>query len=97
MARNGKANALQVNYDKNGQAFIKKKPLRDNAMDEIMDQVNEQGLSITEVSNRALISATTLYKWRKGQTRYPQHMSLVCVARAFGMGYKLVRINDPDE
>lgn len=77
--------------------IVRRKPFRDKAMDELLSAAKEQGVNLTELSNRALISRSTLSKWQKQETRYPQHMSLVCVAKPLGLAYRLVRVNNPDD
>lgn len=54
-----------------------------------------------EVASKCYVSASTIYKWRRGWqnggTKYPQHHTLLAVARVAGLTFKLVPHDGKEE
>lgn len=77
------------------------RPERDRAVFELLRAI--KGLSAREVAEKAsygkgcgTVTKATIYNWRKAKngTRYPRHLTMVAVARAVGLEYKLLRTNE---
>ncbi len=79
------------------------RPERDRAVFELLRAI--RGKSAKEISERATygkglgnVTKATIYNWRKSEgVRYPQHLTMVAVARAVGLEYKLLRTNEDKE
>ena len=72
--------------------FINKRPEYTRATFEVLHAIRD--MSPGEIAGKCYVSASTIYKWRKGWnnggTRYPQHHTLLAVARVAGLTFKLV-------
>jgi transcriptional regulator with XRE-family HTH domain len=53
-----------------------KKPSRDPIIEEVMEAMADNKVSITQIANKSGIAKATLYKWRNGQTSRPQHITV---------------------
>jgi len=79
------------------------RPERDRAVFELLRAI--KGKTAREISERATygrglgnVTKATIYNWRKTEgVRYPQHLTMVAVARAVGLEYKLLRTNTDED
>jgi hypothetical protein len=76
------------------------RPDRDRAIFELLRAI--KGRTAKEIAEKASygkgcgnVTQATIYNWRKAKnaTRYPRHLTMVAVARAVGLEYKLLRTN----
>jgi hypothetical protein len=78
-------------------------PERDRAVHELLQAL--KSMSAKEIAEKASygrgfgkVSMGTIYKLRRVDgTRYPRHMTMVAMARATGMEYKLLKVNAPSQ
>lgn len=65
---------------------------KDPVIDELRSMIAEEGLSYKQIHEVSGVSKTTLYNWFSGDTRRPQHASVMAVVRMAGYDYKLVKV-----
>jgi hypothetical protein len=74
---------------------FKHRPERDRAIFDLLRAISH--LSPAEIQRKTKISAQTIRNWRKpvsrGGTRYPQHWTMVQAARAAGLVYALMPVD----
>lgn len=79
--------------------FINTCPEYTRATFEVLHAIRD--MTPAEVASKCYVSASTIYKWRKGWknggTKYPQHHTLMAVARVAGLKFKLVPADDKTE
>lgn len=66
-----------------------KKVAVDPALQSVLSELEASPMLLKELSQRSGVSTTTLYNWRKGKTRYPQHLTLNMVLRTLGKTFKI--------
>jgi hypothetical protein len=66
------------------------KPAFDTARDEIVELIEESGLTDWRIARDSGLAAKTLGNWRTGRTRRPQHMSLRLALAALGKRFVIV-------
>lgn len=75
----------------------KARPDHDRAIFAVLHAIKD--MKASEVAKKSFVSASTVYKWRKGWqnggTRFPQHMTLAAVARIAGFKWELVAMDEP--
>lgn len=64
---------------------------KDPAIDELRTVIKDEGASYLQIQEASGVSSGTMYNWFHGQTRRPQHASIMAVARALGYDYQLVK------
>lgn len=64
---------------------------KDPVIDELRTVVKDEAVSYQQVADASGVSAGTLHNWFQGETRRPQHASIMAVTRAMGYDYVLVR------
>jgi transcriptional regulator with XRE-family HTH domain len=69
-------------------SFVDKDPV----IDTLRTAINNCGLSYDEVSDASGVSKGTLVNWFHGQTKRPQHATIMAVTRGIGYDWRLVRI-----
>ena len=65
------------------------KPGRDETVFDLLHACRD--MTPQEIADRTHLCAATIRNWRTHTTRNPQHASMVAVAAAVGMEYRLVR------
>jgi len=75
----------------------KSRPDHDRAIFTVLHAIRD--MKPSEIAAKSFVSASTIYKWRKGWqnggTRFPQHMTLAAVARIAGFKWELVAVDEP--
>lgn len=67
---------------------------KDPIIDELRTAVKDEGLSYQDIHLMSNVTVTTLRNWFEGETRRPQHATIMAVARAVGRDMKLVKVNN---
>jgi len=71
-----------------------KRPARDPIIEEIFEAMEEKHTSITVIANKSGISKATLYKWRNGHTRRPQHITCKFALNTMGLDLGIVPLRN---
>jgi hypothetical protein len=66
-----------------------KKPKRDNDIERLVAQTD--GYANADIYHKTFLCRGTIANLRKGKTRYPTHMTMVGVAAAVGLEWRLVK------
>jgi len=66
-----------------------KKPARDSDIEKLVSQTD--GYANADIYHRTFLCRGTIANLRKGKTRYPTHMTMVGVAAAVGLEWRLVK------
>jgi hypothetical protein len=66
-----------------------KKPKRDNDIEKLVAQTDSY--SNADIYNKTFLCRGTIARLRSGKTRYPNHMTMVGVAAAVGLEWRLVK------
>lgn len=66
---------------------------KDPIIDQLRTAIQEEGMSYPEVAEVSGVTVQTLYNWFNGDTKKPQHATVMCVVRGIGRDMIIVRSN----
>jgi DNA-binding transcriptional regulator YiaG len=66
--------------------------LPDPERDQIVELINESGLSDSQIAKECSLSPRTIADWRAGRIARPRHMSLALVLAALGKRFLIVNV-----
>jgi len=69
---------------------------KDPVIDKVRTIVQREGVTHQQLSWISGVSATTLYNWFEGQTRRPQHASIMAVVTSLGYRQAFVKTRKVD-